>query len=292
MKSSKFPNLSSFLEYAKETTVPKKKGLPNILSFVLFAATTVGAYMLAHQWLSIFPSLLVTFFIGMPIAGSVVAAIDNELKRPKTPQEHEDVRRHQIVNDLHSRADSRKLHKELDPSAAQLLEACAHYWNQIRRALTGPAWADPDVSGQYAMLREQSFQAANGAMLEALLLCAPCVGTPQRKKSDDLKEAWEDLLDLDWEDALDGFRRVAKAESHEYAFHSPHIRQVFQPVREIAERLKMLAEEVEQVSSEMLHSKAALPGTGAVSGIDLVLKEFQMSRQAEAELDQRLHQGG
>ncbi|MBV6458891.1 MAG: hypothetical protein HONBIEJF_02030 [Fimbriimonadaceae bacterium] len=293
MKSNKLPNFGAYLDYALRTTVPKRKGLPNIAGFLAFAGMITGFYFGVDQIFSLIPTILLTVFVGLPLVGSITTWIDSLMKRPRNSIEHEEVRQHGVVTDLFSRAESRKLHKELDPSAAQLLEACAYYWSAVHRSLTGPAWgSDENLGGHYAMLRQQSLQAADQAMLEATLLCAQCVGQPQRKKSEDLKEAFEDLFDLDWEDALDNFRRVAKAESHEYAHQSPNIKQVFYPVRDIAERLKLLAQEVEKVSSEIVHSKVALPGSGAVSSIDLVLKEFQLSRQAEAELEQRLNQGG
>lgn len=290
-RNNRLPNFAEYLAYASVHESPKKKGLPTWLGFLIGAGALAAFYAPVSKALALFPTILMTFCVGLPIVGMVIAGIDYALRRPRTQVEQEEANRHKIIGDLLDRAQNKKLYRQMDPTAAQLLEASAYYWSKIHKTLAGPAWTRTDISGHYATLRDHSIQAADQAMLEATMLCAPCVGEPQRKKSSDLANALEDLFDLDWEDALEGFRRVAKSESSDYAHRSPHIGQVFQPTRDIAERLKLLSEEVERVSSEMLLSKTSDSSFGSVSSIDLVLHELQMARQAEAELERRLQQG-
>lgn len=185
-----------------------------------------------------------------------------------------------------------RLHKNLDPTAAQLLEAAAYYHSRVMADLESPAWTNPNVTGHYAALRDQARRAADEAMDQLMALLVKCIGTPQRERKDLWKDALEDLMDLDIEDALQGFRQASKADSSSTAHQSPYIGALFHPAREIAEKLKMLSAEVERLGREATTSTIAATGVSPyASQIDLVLGEIKATQEAEIELENRLRGG-
>jgi hypothetical protein len=289
--------LPHFREYLKKvySRSDDESSTAAVLGCAVVPLAMVGTGLFAAQFMHWGLAALAGFFVGGPLAGGLLAYLWHRLARPKTAEEKRRRELTQALDAYRQPAEKGRLHKELDPTAAQLLEAAAYYWEQIGVLLNRPPWVGEE-SKPYSAIREQALAAANEAMLEASALCVPCLGKPAKEKKDRLKEAFEDLADLDIIDALEGFRQVARADSAADAHHSPHIRLVFEPVRQYAEKLKSLNHELEELSAKMMAARPAgatstLTG-GAATTIDLVLSEIRLVRQAESELDDEQHLRG
>lgn len=178
-----------------------------------------------------------------------------------------------------------KLHKELDPTVGQILEAAAFHWTRVATIIDSPLWE----SAQYQALRTQTRMAADEVMAELVTMGSWCLGTPQKTRKQDLGSVFEDLAELDIDDAIKGFKRIAKTASREYAHQSPYAATVFEPMRQMAEKLKTLADEIE-ATAEQTRLTTQRTGATEVSSIDMILRELKAVRQAERELDDEQQQ--
>lgn len=185
----------------------------------------------------------------------------------------------------------KKLHSWVDPVLLQLLEAAAYHYSRVRLVLEAPSWLT--ASGSRAQLRAQARQAADEAMLDLLVLVQPSIGKPLKDKKDDLEGIIEDFFELDIAEALSGIQRVASSDWRDYAHQSPHAQAIFPSCRGLAERIKTLADELEQMPApaEQL-DPASLPPTQSAASLDYLLGELRAVKEAEQELgEQHLGQG-
>lgn len=226
-----------------------------------------------------FPLLAGVAILGL--LGSV--ALGRWRNRPR-PTEHQ-IRFRAALSKLLTSAQAKRLHRELDPAVATAVDAAAMQWSRVSNALDWPLWQEQTSGQTVAVLRDQARLAADQAMEEAVILAATCLGEPQRRKKDDLKEVLEDFVELDIADALRGLKRMASADATEYAHHSPHRAIVDGPLRSAAERLRSLADELEETLQRFVPSETEGTLPTAPSSIDLVLRELRAVREAEAELD-------
>jgi hypothetical protein len=91
-------------------------------------------------------------------------------------------------------------------------------------------------------------------------------------------------------DAVEGLTGYKLGDEKRNVYRSPHLPQIFPYVREIAEKIKLLYEETEQMAHSLGTDQTV--GIEGASSIDLVLSEMRSVRQAEAELDQHRRLGG
>lgn len=283
-KNKRLPHFTAYLAVAHEAASRSKRSVWGAGSCVGMVAGLPAMFFLLSSMVDWGWALLGTLILGPTLIAILLGIAEKFVGKPRTADERRQLEFLGVLTRYQQSVG--KLHKELDPTAAQLLEACAFYWQRVHVTLNGPAWTD-GTPARFLAIREQALRAADAAMEEATSLCVSCLGKPERSRSDALKNALEDFRDLDIEDALDGLRRVATADSSKYAHHSPHIDVVFAPVRDIAERLKLLSAEVERMSTEaMQRSTEAIPLANSSSSIDLVLREMAETRAAERELDE------
>lgn len=182
----------------------------------------------------------------------------------------------------------RKLHKQLDPSMSQLLEAAAYHYSRIVAATSGKFWTSDQLPAHWRSVREQALAAAEQAMEELIMLGSTCMGEPETNRGKAIKEAVEDLVDFDIVVAIGELRDVAAADWTKFSHHSPNTKHAFEPARDIAERLKKLADEIESRSEEVIkESGVRIPVESAVSSIDVVLSEMTSVSEAEEELQHR-----
>lgn len=195
---------------------------------------------------------------------------------------------------LHSFRDIRnkkKLHSWVDPVLLQLLEAAAYHYARVRTTLEAPSWLT--ATGNRAQLRAQAKQAADEAMLDLLVLVQPSIGKPLKDKKDDIEDIIEDFFELDIAEALSGIQRVASSDWKDYAHQSPHAQAIFPSCRGLAERIKSLADELEQMPAAVENvDPATLPPTQSAASLDYLLGELKAVKEAEKELgEQHLGQG-
>jgi hypothetical protein len=89
----------------------------------------------------------------------------------------------------------------------------------------------------------------------------------------------EDVIGLDVDDVLDNLKKGFKVKS---GTQSGRIHEIFEPSRAIAEKLKMLSEELDQISTE----NAIGVSTQSGSRLDSALRDLQDIKTAYVELDQ------
>lgn len=235
--------------------------------------------------------------IGVAVLSAVVAwplsalawyAVDRRLRRSKSPEEAKRMESWKASQELHQLDQQRRFHKRMDPSMSQLLEAAAFHYSRIQAATTGSFWSSELLPAHWRSVRSQSLEAAEQAMEQLVVLAMPCVGDPQTDRGTAFKEAVEDLVDLDLGMAFDSLREVATADWTRYAHRSPNTKAAFEPGRAIAERMKRLADEVEQRAEDAVkESGETLPADSAVNSLDVVLSEISAVEKAEDELQQR-----
>lgn len=283
-KSKRLPAFSEYVAAAAaHSPKPKTGPLWGILGVVAAAGIFIGLQALTK---STGIAFVLTLLGGIPALTAVFSALDKLITEPRTDADRRRALVHETAQIFHQSSIRKKLHKELDPVAGQLLEACATNHARIVHSLNGPFWADAQTGSHWRAVAEQSLAAANTAMEEAMLLSAACIGKPIKSRQRDLKEAVEDFFELDFEDALKNLRGVAFVDSDSYAFRSPNLPVVFEPVRDIAHRMQALADEVERLSQQA--AKDTVSSTySATASIDLVLKEIQAVETAESELNQQ-----
>lgn len=255
-------------------------------SMSLFAGAIAGSLVLAFG-----QGFGLAFVIGLGVFGIgqvIVALLHRRRLLQRKPNDVRVEEAYEAMGKYAKLAQSRRLHKDLDPAIGQILEACAIHYERAKTALSSSFWNNPSLEGHWAALRAQCLQALDEAMFEALVLGQSCMGkAPDRARSNKVAEIIEDFADLEIIDALDGLKVLTgKGKLDPFAYQSPNTRVVFGPIREIAERLQTLADEVEKHSQRAIQdSRLSNVGTGSAS-IDLILGEMKSIESAEQELRQ------
>ncbi len=204
---------------------------------------------------------------------------------PRNAEEAAHVERHKVVQQWKGLDAKSKLTKELDPVAGQLLEAGSYYWRKITDTMATPAWQKDDLPAHWKSLRDQSLSVANAAMNELFMLLKDCTGKPSKTRKDDFQGAFENLTDLNFMDAALGLLTAATADASIYTFQSPYLPAVFEPAKQLAEKLRDLSSEIDELTKDVHNHVASIPGAAtSVSSIDLILEEMKSVRIAEREL--------
>ena len=295
MASSKlkraYPNFAAYLDNSQEPESLKRRdfamatgclatvsaGLIGAVCFgaLIGSAVNVGAGILG----AIIGGGVTTLAMAWWMHRKVQAA-----GNPKSDRERLDLESHAAAHEFKVLDGQKKLLKSLDPVAAQLLEAGAYHWNRIRETLGGSHWRSENLPAHWHSLRERALDASHVAMAELSIMCATCTGEPRREKKDDLQSVFEDFADLDIQDALRGLAKIAAASDDPYRFTTPRAKELFEPAKEIAERLKSLADQVERADLKATQEVSMPKGALATDTIDVLLGEFRAVQQAESEL--------
>jgi len=288
-----YPYLSGFLDSPHPN--PLVDRLASLSNFGCMAALVgspmigVLSFMLSGRFIG--PIGGTVFALGMAITGGILLFAmgkrhSDKASKEATVEEKLMAQSAQSIEHLRKLDRERKLHKWMDPVAIQLLEAGAYHWSRIRMTFSDARWNVNQLPEHWVGLKQKANSSANLAMAELVILCAGCTGEPVKNRKDDFQSVFEDLVDLDIEDAVRGLAKVTATHPKEYRFQSPQTREIFEPAREIAERLKELADEMEQAT---LIAKTELPQSHLHLGnesIGHLLEEIKAVRQAEQELHQ------
>ncbi len=291
MSASKkrFPYLNGYLQKAHEEQEQYSGGVAIGYGCLATALATMVAGFVGARFLG-FLTVPVALAVGT-LVGVVVGRMVSAGQKKRMPSSRVQ-QAWAVADEMRRLRSGRKLHKWVDPSILQLLEAAAYHWTRVHNSLAGPAWASPNLPGHWASVRDQAAQAAQDAMADVIILARSCMGPPAKDKEEMVKEVFEDFADLDIAEALQGLKTLSKQDWTASAHQSPQARTVFMQARPIAERLQSLADEVERAAVEVGSSQVFLPATPeATQSIDAVLGELRAIKQAETELDQQLGQG-
>lgn len=280
------PYLTGYLKWQSEQTGASMEAL-EILGCLGVLGTTVGAAILSRMFLS--PWAIVPVCIGTLIFSSVL--LSKAIRKRKENLTPDFARKQEVAQAVKQLADlqnERKLHKWVDPAILQLLEAACFHWTRVKATLDSPVWDRPDLGQHWQSIKQQSWQAANHAMEELILMSRACVGAPTKDKQAAVKDVMNDFRDLDVVDALQGLSKIATADWRDYAYQSPQTPVIFEPGRQIAERIKALADEIERTSTEMPRREFVPTSTqDAMESLDGILGEIRAVREAESELHQQ-----
>lgn len=236
----------------------------------------------AMLWIGSF----LTFVIGMAsidtlsipsfalIGVSAILAVFG-LRQPKplplTPEQELARRADGVAAQLRTSTHSNRLHRALHPAVATVLEECAGYHARIVAALDGPLWSGAQATEQWISLRQDALLAAKLAMDEAIVHAGTTLDyTPPARPLEHVSDALEDI----------GFGPLMRNERN-----GEPMPPVFHPVRDLAERLRELAERCETAATQR-RAESPEPVSAAFRHLDATLGEMRQLEEAEGELRQ------
>lgn len=202
---------------------------------------------------------------------AVLGIVSTRVKPPAAPTPEQELARRADGIASQLKAQANRLHRALHPAVADTLDACAGYWLRIRSALDLPGWQGSDVPAHWTALRNEALLAANAAMDEALVHAGTTLNhVPPARPLEQISDALEDV----GFGPLVGDRRG----------YEP-MPATFTPVRDLAERLRELAERCETASHQR-RVEAPEPISPAFRRLDAALGEMRNLEEAEGELRQ------
>lgn len=165
---------------------------------------------------------------------------------------------------------SKRLHRELDGAAAELLENSARYWRGIVGVLAGPFWSSPNLPEHWKSVREQIAKAADQAMKEELAILASSFHPGTAGQG--LGTMVEDVI----ETYVTG-PRMRKGEPFPVGYDQ---------ARQIAEKLKLMAKEVEAATAQVSAEPAVASEYHSSQALDMALGDLKVIQEADKELRQ------
>jgi hypothetical protein len=265
-RDKKFPNLNEYLQHRTkrhEREVSRRTAARDTLQVIGFLFMGGG-----------FLAALRIGFLGLAFLGVALLLflLASHLEKRRGPESADQAFRRaagEASKQLWNRASSRRLHRELDSASTALLEEAALNWRRAKIALDHPFWTNGNLPLHYQHIRVQSEHAIEQAMDELVMIFGPLLPTVQTKRNvgDFVEEVLED-----------------------YVFNRPkagNLPPQFDQAFEIAEKLNLLASEVETATEEVARDPA-LDAPPAVHSLDMCITELRATRQAEDELRQNL----
>ena len=291
--NKRFPNLADYLRKVVERRLSRVARLSTMIGCGLVATVTPIVALLAGLIGGTIGAGLLGATLAMPLSIFAWYLVDKKLRKPKSPEEAHRMEAWKGASQLLSLEQQRRLHKLMDPTMSQLLEAAAYHYVRLDNAVSSEFWNRDSLPAHWRSVRSQAIEAADQAMEELVMLALPCMGEPQSDRGKAFKEAFEDLFDLDFMMAIGNLREVATADWTRYAHRSPNAPLAFTAARPLAERLKRLADEIERKTGEAAVAVGTpIEVTSAADSIDVVLSEIKAVKEAEDELQQRVGDEG
>ena len=257
------------LEHYLESRTPYRPGPavgPGwIAASLVAAAGAVGGYAIHLN-----PEICVGLACGAAVLGLRFAFA--KPSAPKSPADDLMEKAEQVAYKMREFSARRRLHLVLHPGVAATLNECAGFWQRIKISSDRKLWEDRGIEPHWLTARADWEAAADLGMAEALLLAdRSMLLRPNRPRAE---EVVEDLLDT-------------------YVFKRPTNNQdplpvTFPALRELAEKLKTLAQEVESATRRLARTDKNEITADASKRLDQVLGELRSIHDAESELSQDL----
>lgn len=273
LRSRQYPHLTRFLQ--SRAPAFQRTGMSSTGCFVS-AIAAYGAFFLTLPELGVLRAALVSVLVIMPLAAFITNRLFALTTKPRTPEAERAALVNETLMVLHSKSTRRRMGREVDPVAAALLEESARHWTRVQTALSGPFWSSKNLPAHWQGVRDRSWAAANAAMDELILLLRPLALTPP---ADGPREG---VLDAIMEAVFDQARPPVNMQ----------LPPGFEPARAVAERLKLLAGEVERTSKELAEDQLAQGEVQSATALESCLAELRSLRQAEQELEDHLEERG
>jgi hypothetical protein len=290
--SKRFPNLADYLKKVVERRLSRVQRLSNAIGCGLVSLTTPLAGLAFGVGFASLGVGLLAATLAMPLSVYAWYLIDKRLRRPRSPEEAKRMEAWKAAASLLSVEQQRRLHKLMDPTMSQLLEAAAYHYVRIDAALSNETWSRESLPAHWRSVKSQAQEAADQAMEELVMLAMPCMGEPQADRGSAFKEAVEDMFDMDFMIAIGNLKDLATADWTKFAHRSPHAPVAFTAGRHTAEKLKKLADEIEKQTAQAVVETGTMIEVGtAADSIDVVLSEIHAVKEAEDELQQRVQEG-
>lgn len=261
-KAREYPHLVTYLHYATQEPVFEWTGSPRLTMAGLASAGAMFASIAIHM-----PILTV---VSAAVLLPVAALLAKNHQKVETPTDVRQREAREVAVTMRKCLDLRRLHRDLDEGSLVLLEECARYWGRVKAAFDSGFWARTDLPGAYTLARKAALQAADEGMRDVLLLYRPNLpmNVTSRAAFDYVEEALEKVV-----------------------FGGPgagsHLPTAFGPAREIADRLRAVAVEAEQMAEDAGRERVVADGSLSNS-LEATLGELRAIRQAEDELRQNL----
>ncbi len=220
----------------------------------------------------------------MPSWGLIMGGLalyNHRQSKPRTPQERFRVKAFETLVKFQARSGPRRLRKSLHPAAAQVLEACAFYHNRVLAVLDAPGWQELAESDHWEQVRAEARNAADTAMLEALVCADPYLGNEQARTFD-FSKVIKEFASGDVEDAFGELSRILGWERDEDFNHWDAIPEQLHPAYNVATKLKKLVGELEKQAADLERQSTVAGGSAS---LDNVLRNLEQLRTAEQELE-------
>jgi hypothetical protein len=213
-----------------------------------------------------------TLFLVLPLLSTLASLWIKQLSQPKTEAEERRKEAHEAILFMKGALSQGKLHRRLDRAVGLLLEECARHWLRVQQSLSGSFWEDKDLPSHWKLVREQSLQAADRAMDDIIVMLKPVLQS--RSQASKTQEMFGDMLESFFDVDTGGPIEPIPA--------------AFLPARDIAQKLKQLADEVEETAQRAVRDETFRDQFSSSTQIDQVLGELRAIKEAETELHQEI----
>ncbi len=272
-RAKHLPHLSDYLNRkARLHASSDPAGVGCLLSLAVNAVLFIGLL----EVLGPIRALMGTLCIGLPAVMWLAVQAVRWFQQPKNASQRRALEIALIQSEMLQHQRRGRLHKKLDSTAAALLEVSAANWSRIVESLDGPFWTSASLPEHWKAVRSRSLAAAEQAMLDLFLVLRPSLYATQESRSS-LESVLESIAD-------------AFGEGEDMAMPD-RLPASFEPARQIADKLKLLASEVESASREVSEDHAVAAEIGSAQALEACLSELRSIRQAESELREHMQEG-
>jgi hypothetical protein len=269
------PNLRAYVQ-KRAMNDPIRRGVwksgLGCVGLLGFAAVGTWASIEFLSWWFAMPALL----FSMGLGAGIMTILDQAIRQPRDDAERHQVQLHGLFKAIAGMG-GKRIQKEVDPVAAQILEACAIQRERVISSLSSPMWTSRGNNEMWRSVRDESLAAAESAMEEAVVLASPFIGPGRGREEDEWYKVVTDFLDKGVGAAI---RRVDRLMAKRAPLDEASVPKALRPAFEVAMKLQALADEVESAAETAMTAPSS-----AGSSLDQALQNLKAVQEAEQELD-------
>lgn len=162
---------------------------------------------------------------------------------------------------------NRRLHRDVGEPSLVLLDEASRQWGRVSTNLQHPFWNAANLPMHYESIRDQAGRAADQAMDEVLALYMPLLPHENEKR------AFTDVVG----EAIENFTKKGGKSSEP-------IPPMFEPTRQLTERLRVMADELDRITSRAAVDPDTFSKRHAAAALDSAIHEMQALSRAEQEI--------
>ncbi len=260
-----YPNLVRYLSHVSRRSVREIDQGQLAPFLMLFGAVALVIGVGLH----ISSALFILVMLAVAVVGWLVL-VRQMRRKPRTQEEMFARQVREAGSTMQQCLEKRRLHRDLDSGSLMLLEECARYWSRIHQTLASANWDGADIPLLYRSTRDHALRAADDAMGELAIMFR-----------EQLPDQIKSRPPLDFvEEAVEKYVLPERRE----VFVSP----AFQPARKVADKLRTLALEAENVSARAMQDASTRSIIEPGQALDASIGEMRSISRAEDELRQNL----